>query len=262
VTREHPATGADEFLVFDFHGEPDFAAVVPGGGIEEGESVDETAVREVKEETGLDVVYLHTLGTIERSHYVQATPAGPTHEAWEHHRPEGDVVLCRWVPVTADAKVWGLRGAFLHALVRKRVVAYVTRERDGLHELLVFDHKSMPDVPTQVPAGRIDTHESLEEGVRREVEEETGLTGIRVAGELADADEFERLYGPGAHRSWAFHAVADGADQDSWEHLVSGTGMDSGLVFVCRWVPLDDCPPLWGEPDPLVERLRRSISHP
>jgi hypothetical protein len=40
---------------------------------------------------------------------------------------------------------------------------------------------------------------------------------------------------------------------------VSGGGMDSGFVFACRWVPLDDCPPLWGKPDPLVERLRRSI---
>ena len=138
----------------------------------------------------------------------------------------------------------------------------MTRERDGRTELLVFDHEGMPDVPTQVPAGRIDTHESLEQGVLREVEEETGLTGIRIAGELADDAEFERLYGSGAHRSWAFHAVADAAGPDSWEHLVSGTGMDSGLVFLCRWVPLEDCPPLWGEADPLVDRLRQSISHP
>jgi hypothetical protein len=35
--------------------------------------------------------------------------------------------------------------------------------------------------------------------------------------------------------------------------------MDAGLVFVCRWVPLDEAPPLWGKPDPLVERLRMSI---
>src|SRR4029453_11132862 len=96
--------------------------------------------------------------------------------------------------------------ALAQALVRKRVVAYVTREHDGRHELLVFDHRSMPEVPTQVPAGRIDAHESLEEGVLREVEEETGLTGIRIIGELADADDFERLFGPYAHRSWAFHA--------------------------------------------------------
>lgn len=44
------------------------------------------------------------------------------------------------------------------------------------------------------------------------------------------------------------------------EHPVTGTGMDAGLVFLCRWVALDDCPPLWGEADPLVEELRRSIT--
>jgi ADP-ribose pyrophosphatase YjhB (NUDIX family) len=233
---------------------------VPGGGVEEGESVQETAVREVNEETGLDVVYVRTLGTIEGSHYVQATPAGPTRETWRHRRPESDVVICRWLPVTADAEVWGLRGTFLHALVRKRVVAYVTRERGGRTELLVFDEEDAPDVPTQVPAGRIDSHESLEEGLHREVEEETGLTGIRLVAELADPRKFEQLYGPGAHESHAFHAVAEAGGPDNWEHHVTGTGMDAGFVFLCRWVPLDDCPPLWGEADPLVEELRRSIT--
>jgi ADP-ribose pyrophosphatase YjhB (NUDIX family) len=147
------------------------------------------------------------------------------------------------------------RGAFLDALVRKRVVGYVTRGR----ELLVFDHKGMAEVPTQVPAGRVDAHEDLETALAREVEEETGLSAIRVVAELADADEFERLFGPGAHRSQAFHALADAGGPNEWEHPVTGTGMDAGLVFVCRWVPIDDAPPLWGKPDPLVERLRVSI---
>jgi 8-oxo-dGTP pyrophosphatase MutT (NUDIX family) len=157
--------------------------------------------------------------------------------------------------VRADLKLWGRRGDFVHALVRKRVVAYVTRER----ELLVFDHKGMPGVPTQVPAGRVDAHEDLETGLLREVEEETGVTEIRVVRELAGADEFEHLYGADAHRSHAFHAVTEPGGPDEWEHTVSGTGMDAGLIYACRWVALDDCPPLWGDVDPLVERLRLSI---
>jgi ADP-ribose pyrophosphatase YjhB (NUDIX family) len=120
----------------------------------------------------------------------------------------------------------------------------------------------MPDVPTQVPAGRVDGHESLEEGLRREVEEETGVTEIEIVGVLADAEEFERLFGSGAHESHAFHAVAQPGGLDEWEHPVTGTGMDSGLVYLCRWVPLDECPPLWGDADPLVERLLESISGP
>jgi ADP-ribose pyrophosphatase YjhB (NUDIX family) len=236
-------------LVFDV---PGATAAVPGGGIEEGETVAETAVREVKEETGIDVVFVRELGVAEDpvGHYVQVKPTGPLPETWEH-----DGRACRWAPVSADLELWGLRGDFVHALVRKRVVGYVTRGR----ELLVFDHKGMEDVPTQVPAGRVDSHESLEEAVVREVEEETGI-GVTVAGKLADGKEFEALFGAGAHESHAFHALAEPGGPHEWEHAVVGTGMDAGLVFACRWVPLDDPPLLWGTTDPLVEKLRASIA--
>jgi ADP-ribose pyrophosphatase YjhB (NUDIX family) len=220
--------------------------------MEEGETVAETAVREVKEETGIDVVYVRKVGVAENpvGHYVHVTPTGRLPESWEH-----DGRACRWVPVRADLELWGLRGDYVHVLVRRRVVGYVTRGR----ELLVFDHKGMEHVPTQVPAGRVDTHETLEEGLVREVAEETGLS-VTVIGELADAAEFDRLFGPGAHESHAFHARADLGGPDAWEHPVGGTGMDAGLVYACRWVSLDDPPLLWGTMDPLVQKLRASIT--
>ena len=202
---------------------------------------------------------MRRLGEIEGSHYVQAKPAGPTPETWEHHRPEGDVVACRWLPVSADAQVWGDRGDFVHALVRQRVSTYVTRERDGRTELLVFDHKGMPEVPTQVPSGRVDADETLEEGAVREVEEETGIQ-VELVGVLASPLEHLAAHGAGAHETTAFHAVAHDSGPQAWEHAVTGTGMDATLVYKCRWVPLDECPPLWGRPDPLVEKLRRSIT--
>ena len=40
--------------------------------------------------------------------------------------------------------------------MRRRVLAYVTRERDGRRELLVFDQEADPGAGTQVPAGRLD----------------------------------------------------------------------------------------------------------
>lgn len=226
---------------------------MPGGGIEEGETVAETAIREVLEETGIEAEFVRVVGVGEdpAGHYVQLKPTKVLPESWEHIREDGPV-HCRWIPVRADAHVWGLRGDFIHALVRKRVVGYVTRGR----ELLVFEHGGV----LQVPAGRIDHDETLEEGLVREVEEETGVTGLRSVRELADANEVDRLYGTRVHRSWAFHAVVDEGGPDAWDHHVTGTGMDAGMVFPCRWVPLEDRPLLWGKPDPLVERLLMSIT--
>jgi len=228
--------------------------------------------RELLEETGLEVELVRELGVLQQpgrrdpdfrheSHFVQARPVERTEHEWEHFieadEIERGLVRCRWVPVLAGMSVHGRnRGAFLEALVRKRVVAFVTREREGRTELLVFDYEDM----TELPGGRIDAHESLEEGIVREVEEETGVADVRVVEELADAKEFELLYGRGAHETHVFHLVSDAMTPQEWEHHVTGTGMDSGIVYACRWVLLDDAPPLWGKPDPLVERLRQSIA--
>jgi len=206
------------------------------------------------EETGIEAEFVRVVGVGEGpvGHYVQLKPTTLLPESWEHIREDGPV-LCRWIPVSADAEVWGLRGDFIPALVRKRAVGYVTRGR----ELLVFEHAGM----TQIPAGRVDHDETLEEGLVREVKEETGVDA-EVVSLLADGAEFEELFGPGNHESWAFHAVATGDTQDVWTHHVSGTGMDAGMAMPCRWVPLAERPLLWGRADPLVERLLVSISEP
>ena len=225
---------------------------MPGGGIEEGETVVETAIREVIEETGIETEFVRVVGVGEDpvGHYVQLRPTKLLPESWEHVREDGPV-LCRWIRVSADAEVWGLRGDFIHALVRKRVVGYVTRGR----ELLVFEHAGL----TQLPAGRVDHGETLEEGLVREVREETGVDA-EVVSLLADGAEFAALFGPGHHESWAFHARAVADTPDEWTHHVTGTGMDAGMAMPCRWVPLEDRPLLWGKPDPLVERLLVSIN--
>lgn len=135
---------------------------------------------------------------------------------------------------------------------RKRVIAYVTRERDDGRELLVFDHRDHPKAGTQVPAGRLDPGEDLEAGLLREVREETGLENLRVVrrfGIVHPASHGQR------YENHAFELEVEEETPDAWEHAVTGKGDDEGLVFLYRWVPLEPPPLLWGAPDAVIASL-------
>lgn len=134
-----------------------------------------------------------------------------------------------------------------------RVVAYVTRERDGRRELLVFDHRDFPAAGTQVPAGRLEAGEDLEGGLLRELHEEAGLEDVRVVRTLGEWDGAELGHGRG-YRNHAYELEAPGAP-DAWEHTVLGDGDDAGYVFRYRWVPLDRELELWGGTDPVAVSL-------
>jgi 8-oxo-dGTP pyrophosphatase MutT (NUDIX family) len=252
VTREHPETGVDQLLVFDILGDPGVDAVVPGGGIEPRETVEEASRRETLEEVGIEVGVVRELAEDAGSHFVQAEPVGPTPDAWEHLKTPGEqLVRCRWEQVRPDLELWGQRGAFIHALIRRRVVAYVTRERDGGTELLTIEAETYSEEGTQVPAGRLDHDESLEDGLRRELGEETGLTRARIVPELPN---FESTY-VSFCENHAFHLVAEEKTTDAWRHEVRGKGADAGLIHLCRWLPLVPELRLWNEPDPMLEKL-------
>jgi 8-oxo-dGTP diphosphatase len=134
---------------------------------------------------------------------------------------------------------------------RQRVVAYVTRERNGRTELLVFEDPEHPHLGVQVPAGRLDADEGLEAGLLRELEEEAGLTNARIVRELP---KFEDHY-PSRYENHGFHVVLEEEAPDEWRHVVLGQGDDSGLTFHYRWLPIARDLQLFGRPHPLLATL-------
>ncbi len=134
---------------------------------------------------------------------------------------------------------------------RRRVLAYVTRVRDGRTELLVFEDPEHPHIGVQVPAGRLDPDEELEAGLLREIAEEAGLTGVRIVQELSG---FEDHY-PSRYENHGFHVVLADDAPDEWEHVVVGQGDDAGLVFRYRWVPIDSDLRLFGRVHPMLAEL-------
>jgi 8-oxo-dGTP pyrophosphatase MutT (NUDIX family) len=134
---------------------------------------------------------------------------------------------------------------------RRRVVAYVTRVRDGRTELLVFEDPEHPYLGVQVPAGRLDPDEELEAGLLRELAEEAGLTNARIVRELPG---FEDHY-PSRYENHGFHVILEEEAPDEWEHVVRGTGDDAGLAFRYRWVPLEPDPRLFDRPHPRLREL-------
>jgi 8-oxo-dGTP diphosphatase len=226
VTRAAPTEW--ELLLFDVVEEPGYERIVPGGGVEPGETPAEAGVREVREETGLDVRVVRELGVDEGTHFFQAAPVGLTEDEW--FLEDGEV-RCYWAPLVPGLQVWGRRGDLLPSLKRQRVLAYITRDTARGRELLVFEQDD-PEAGVQVPAGRLDPGEELVPALLREIEEEAGLTGLRV---LREIPGFEAHY-PSRYENHGYHLVADGDLPDQWDHVVAGNGDDAGLTFSYRWL--------------------------
>jgi len=136
--------------------------------------------------------------------------------------------------------------------VRQRVLAYVTRERHGRTELLIFDQRGDPEAGTQVPAGRLDPGESLEEGLLRELHEEAGLDRVRIVRELQILGDWTTR---SRYENHAFEVRVEEETRDAFEHVVHGDGDDAGLVFIYRWVSVDSDLNLW-DGDPTYTQLR------
>lgn len=130
--------------------------------------------------------------------------------------------------------------------VTRKVVAYITRGND----LLVFSHTHQPQAGIQVPAGTVETGETLEQAVLREAREETGLQEFQIRSFLATKDyDFSHLGVPGITRRYYFHLEFQDETPTSWRNNEKNPsdGSEGPIEFEFTWVKMpDEIPSLSG----------------
>jgi ADP-ribose pyrophosphatase YjhB (NUDIX family) len=118
-----------------------------------------------------------------------------------------------------------------------KVVAYIVREVEGKRFLLVFTHRHFPEAGLQVPAGTVEEGEAIEDALRREVAEETGLHNFQVVREIA-TDEWLHPTSGNLHERHVFHLSVPSDMPETWEWIETSGGQVSdleGYVFCYRW---------------------------
>ena len=234
---------------------------LPGGGIDFGEHPDDAVVREVHEETGLDVTIGDRAWIDSARRTASRDPGQPdadmhsvriVYEGWvpadspEPHVVEvdGSTVDARWIPLvdvrggvvdTVPMVRWALER---HQTPRRqRLAAKVLVRRDD--EVLLTRNSPLGPSPGTwtLPGGGIDHGEAPEEAAVREVAEETGL-----------AATLEGLLG--VHDEHFTGTAPDGREEDFQSvHLVYAAGVEDGAPAVAEsggttdavaWLPLAD----------------------
>lgn len=120
--------------------------------------------------------------------------------------------------------------------INKRAYAFIFRSKpNGEKELLAFKVKGEPPNRFfQLPGGGIDRGETPEEGVIREVEEESGLQGLKPTKFIGSKIT---QYEDGAYQRFFFRFDELPANlPDRWEHQVTGGGDDEGKTFIYQWL--------------------------
>lgn len=119
-----------------------------------------------------------------------------------------------------------------------KACAYVTRDAqrdDRNRELLVFEGPEHDGL--QIPKGTVENDESPREAVRREIEEESGISTLESVRHLVSDVWTRRHSPPKRYRRHFFHAWVDDP-RDEWTHVVTGDGSETGFEFEYYWLEL------------------------
>jgi 8-oxo-dGTP pyrophosphatase MutT (NUDIX family) len=118
----------------------------------------------------------------------------------------------------------------------EKVYAYITCGE----MLLVFRHVDFPEAGIQVPGGTMETGEDAAKAVLREVEEESGLTGMRVNAFMGN-DVYLEAPNKKLVRHF-FHLIWSKDTMESWRHYehTPSDGTPGPILFEFFWLPLDE----------------------
>lgn len=119
--------------------------------------------------------------------------------------------------------------------VSERVSAFIIRKNaKSLYELLLFEHPDCEEAPIQIPGGGVESGESVEAALHREIYEESGLTNLTIVRKLGIAEHCW-LDTKVTTRRHCFVLKASSVTCDRWEHIVHGNGVDAGFRFSYFW---------------------------
>ncbi|PAF20828.1 hypothetical protein CHH49_14955 [Terribacillus saccharophilus] len=144
----------------------------------------------------------------------------------------------------------------------EKVLAYIISIRNNTYQMLVHEHKDMPEAGLQVPGSTVDPGEDLVVALQREVFEESGLHDLSASELVASAPFLH----PEKQELQLRHFYLIQTKQQlpgTWDHHVFGKGVDNGLVFRYTWYDFTSIPPLAASQDQFLHLVRKIIqAHP